>query len=301
MATDNQQTPFEDEYDSEADEDFNPEAAEAPQAHDSSSEDDEKAATGAEKAVRDNTADFDNSGDEATISKAKRKRRKLNSADANDDEGGEGGLVKTRAQRKLEEHEKRSTVTSGPTTVDVNDLWAQMSGPATATNGLRADRDCTNTNGAAHPNEEATRGHDAPRAHPLSASTTQSEPTIKIKRKIEFAGQIQEEEREVPASSAEAKLYLEEQNRTNAGPTPRPGLRRPTKRKSAFDKPLDANHQDKGKKLTTLEKSKLDWAAQVDREGLSEELQEHSRGKGDYLGRMSFLDRMNSKREGGAG
>lgn len=50
-------------------------------------------------------------------------------------------------------------------------------------------------------------------------------------------------------------------------------------------------------KLNTLEKSKLDWAAHVDHEGISEELKGHHRAKGDYLGRMDFLGRMDAKRE----
>lgn len=50
-------------------------------------------------------------------------------------------------------------------------------------------------------------------------------------------------------------------------------------------------------KLTTLEKSKLDWAQHVDEEGLTEELDEASRAKGTYLGRMDFLGRMEGKRE----
>jgi len=45
--------------------------------------------------------DFDNSGDEATIERGKRKKRRLGE-DVNEDDGGEGGLVKTRAQRRAE-------------------------------------------------------------------------------------------------------------------------------------------------------------------------------------------------------
>jgi len=51
------------------------------------------------KKVTDGELDFDNSGDEATIQKGRRKKRK---ADDDLEDGGDGGLVKTRAQRRAE-------------------------------------------------------------------------------------------------------------------------------------------------------------------------------------------------------
>lgn len=95
----------EDEHDSSSDEDFNPDAQPAP-ADISSSEDEPK--EGAPKFKRrrvdvegqDDGLNFENSGDEATIRKGWKKRKDVSESEK--DEGGEGGLVKTRAQRRLE-------------------------------------------------------------------------------------------------------------------------------------------------------------------------------------------------------
>jgi len=160
--------------------------------------------------------------------------------------------------------------------------------------------------------------------------------TVIIKRNYVFAGKTITDERTVLADSEEARLYFGhkkeassikgpakfrgrtapqlENSRSNSAsnPAPRP-LRRPMKRRSilAADGPDDAilaaaataaatavaTAAAKAPKLNTLEKSKLDWAAQVDRDGLSEELSEARKAKGTYLGRLDFLGRMDAKRE----
>lgn len=103
-------SPEEDEqYLSEEDSDFAPdEAREAP--FEQSDSDDDEAAPGKTKRSRPAEAadaqddGYDNSGDEAIIAKGhKRRKRAHNRGEAaDDDEGGEGGLVKTRAQRAAE-------------------------------------------------------------------------------------------------------------------------------------------------------------------------------------------------------
>lgn len=53
----------------------------------------------------DDDAGFENSGDEAIIEKGKKRRKKGQQqarADAEDEEGGEGGLIKTRSMRAVE-------------------------------------------------------------------------------------------------------------------------------------------------------------------------------------------------------
>ena len=95
----------EEEYDENADEDFNPESA--VQDEDVSSSSDDEAANTVAKPTKKTTkrkADVDeelDSGDEATIQDRRRKKRKSKDADA-EDSGGEGGLIKTRAQRIAE-------------------------------------------------------------------------------------------------------------------------------------------------------------------------------------------------------
>ena len=50
--------------------------------------------------------------------------------------------------------------------------------------------------------------------------------------------------------------------------------------------------KDKGEKLNTVEKSKLDWQSEVDRLGLREELEKAGKDRGSYLQRRDFLDRV---------
>lgn len=50
-------------------------------------------------------------------------------------------------------------------------------------------------------------------------------------------------------------------------------------------------------KLNTVIKSKLDWMEYVDRAGLKNDLEVHSRAKEGYLDRMEFLNRVDAKRE----
>lgn len=97
---------LEEEYNSASDEDFRPEAQDANgDPHQLSSSESEKELKQPKpkkrkSAPNEDEADlgFDNSGDEATIQKGRKKRKLL----LDDDDGGEGGLIKTRAQRKVE-------------------------------------------------------------------------------------------------------------------------------------------------------------------------------------------------------
>ena len=80
---------------------------------------------------RDNRGrDFDNSGDEATLLKARRKKKaKAAKHTPGEEDDGEAGLIKTRAQRKAEILERKPRLQSGTATVDVDSLWASMSAP----------------------------------------------------------------------------------------------------------------------------------------------------------------------------
>lgn len=326
--------PSEDDYHSASDEDFNPDRP--PAQHDStassSSDSDSEHVAPAPKrkrrerepAAETDDANFENSGDEATIQSGRRGKKKRKTAgalkggvDSDSDQGGEGGLVKTRAQRRAEGKERKPLRETGKASVDVESLWTQMSGapgpsedPSRSEGGDQAESGGPKHNLGSdppslkepshHPSENTVTALDAAK----SQSTPTGEATVTIKRKYDFAGQTMEEERVVPANSAEARLYQAAQEQQHEAP-PKPGLRRPTRKKAGFPVP-DAGGAfsssspavtTKGTKLNTLQKSKMDWAAHVDREGLGEELDEHSRAKGGYLGRMDFLGRMDAKRE----
>lgn len=72
-------------------------------------------------------------------------------------------------------------------------------------------------------------------------------------------------------------------------------------RSLAQSSPLDATAAAAAaaaaKKLNTVEKSALDWAAHVDREGLGTELEQAGKKKGAYGDRVRFLDRVEGRRE----
>ncbi len=51
------------------------------------------------------------------------------------------------------------------------------------------------------------------------------------------------------------------------------------------------------KKLNTVEKSKLDWEAEVERQGMREELERAEKSGKSYLGRREFLERVEGKGE----
>lgn len=132
-----------------------------------------------------------------------------------------------------------------------------------------------------------------------------------------FAGETTTETKIVPRNSAEARLYLDSDSNTASQPQPtsvhvpvngKP-RRRPLLQKSKFDTGEYANistslakwkidrKKDQGQKMTTLEKSKLDWAKHVDEQGIREELDVAGKSKGRYLDRMDFLDRSEVLRE----
>ena len=137
---------------------------------------------------------------------------------------------------------------------------------------------------------------------------------ITISQTYTFAGITHTENKLVPADSAEARLFLsthpESQlpptNGLNSSPstsqattatTPQnTSLRRPLKRASNFDAgPLQAN--TKAQKMNTLDKSRLDWAGFVDKEGIKDDLDRQGKG-GGYVDRQAFLGRVGERRQG---
>lgn len=98
------------QYASSEDSDFAPDAAPAQDSEQSDSEDEAAGSDRPSKRQRteggQGDAGYDNSGDEAIIKRGEKKKRKKGKdktgLDAEDDEGGEGGLIKTRRQRAAE-------------------------------------------------------------------------------------------------------------------------------------------------------------------------------------------------------
>ncbi|KAK6539892.1 swr complex subunit [Orbilia ellipsospora] len=271
-----------------------------------------------------------NSGDEAIIRGAKAKRKKVKNEGGYDegDEGGEGGLIKTRAQRAKEAKERAPLSTTKAATVDVDELWKSLNAtapPAAPPSGVQSTVQ-TITTSRIEPVSSSQKSDDhgiqvstaeAATAVPLPAplgsvippegvesrtETTAIIPVekngmITIKRTYEFAGETVVEEKVVPANSFEARAYLSSLQTVAGPPAPvanqaKP-LRRPMRKASKFDPGAAAGPAKKATKLNSLEKSRLDWAGFVDKEGIGEELDRQRREGGDsYLERQDFLGRV---------
>ncbi|QIW96561.1 hypothetical protein AMS68_002079 [Peltaster fructicola] len=277
------------QYNEAEDEDFNPEQAAADE--DVSSSDDEGTTSIAKTTKRKAEPNEElDSGDEATIKERKKKRRK------HEDEGSdaEGGLIKTRSQRLAEP--------SGNIRRSLQNLPVGTS-TITALETIQ------------HGDQEHT---------PVS----RPEEYVKIIRRIKFAGQTTEVEEEVLRSSEEAQRYLAEQERAQPkeDKTEQDGLQKPLRRMSLFEpNPLgivkgippeklrrrlpsrmdmamaerraEDERKRKAEKLSTMQKTALDWKGFVIEQGLGDELNEYGKSKKGFLAREQFLDKVHGANE----
>lgn len=278
---------------------------------------------------------FENSGDEAIIQKGKKRRKKAKQKDgaAEDDEGGEGGLIKTRSMRAQEKAERKSHAVTGPVTIDVEDIWAKM----TATPVVPSKSDLEQENEDEQPSRDGALRDEGgePQRQKVVADEVELPAMIKIKRTYNFAGKVHTEEKLVPRESAEAKLYLASLDPKSAevaasllamGDPGDPEQLKSKPRKafrSIFEPIVEglaaAAHQQrtdlnlgmaarlqlreqqakeaKAKKLNVVEKSRMDWAGFVDKEGIKDELELAGKSKDSYVHKQDFLARVEAHRE----
>jgi len=124
---------------------------------------------------------------------------------------------------------------------------------------------------------------------PAKKPAVNLDETITIKRTYEFAGKIHSEEKVVLKDSEEARTYLDSLQEPK---TIQPSKRAPPKKRQSAIEAVSA--KKKAPKLNTLEKSKLDWAGFVDREGISSDLKQHN--KDGYMEKQDFLRRTEERR-----
>lgn len=313
------------EYDENADEDFNPEKAGEGDDLSSSSEDEgEQKSSRKTKATKRKSENVDldvagdlDSGDEATIKERKRKKRRKEAAD-DEDSGGEGGFIRTRAQRIVEKEERknRKRARDGEVTIDVDQLWSELNSQPLGRASVLAP-----TVGADP--MEIDGADDKENAPEVSA-----DDMITIKRRYAFAGEIREVEEQVPRSSKEAQQYLAEHpgadRHSRAHTSNESGLEKPLKRPSMFEpnpqglvkgvppdklRPRAPTRMDvlmaqrreeekkKAQKMSTVQMSAVDWKEHVVKEGLKDELDEYGKSRRGFLAREAFLDRAAGARE----
>ena len=226
-------------------------------------------------------------------------------------------IVDTVVSRK---EEKKARMVSGPVTVDVDALWAQMTAaPVVPSKASEQDKpDGQNmADGEAGQGGLQDTGHDRQDGETGKDKDKEPAEMIKIKRTYNFAGKVHTEEKMVARDSAEAKLYLAslgDNAETDAGDEPQRRMPRKAFR-SAFEPVIDQLTQrsdlnlgmtvrlkarelaKEAKKLNVVEKSKMDWAGFVDKEGIKDELALAGKSKDSYTARQDFLARSEARRE----
>lgn len=138
----------------------------------------------------------------------------------------------------------------------------------------------------------------AARKDPPKTTTATSGPkkvtepvqTTTITKIFEFAGEAVEVTEEIPKSKVETALPTGKTalgaSNGNGGPS-KPSLGR----SSGGGLGAVLSQIGKKNKLSTLEKTKLDWNSFKRTQGIEEELQTHNKGKDGYLERQDFLQR----------
>jgi len=206
------------------------------------------------------------SGDEATIRKARERheRRKRNKNKGNkigkggnsgdeededvdfgdDDEGGEGGFVKTRSMRVKVQEERKPLAKIDGASVDVDALWQKMNASSTGTELAPSAFEIGEQDSPVAEDNMEINGKVRTTQQQQPQPVLPSEEMIKIKRTYKFAGELITEEKLVPKDSAEAKLFLMEANGETAATTEVEdadskrsalNLRRPLRKTSRFD------------------------------------------------------------------
>jgi Bucentaur or craniofacial development len=269
------------------------------------------------------------SGDEATIQERKRAKRKQQQKGQdepgdNSDIEEQGWRARTRAMREKDQVEKKKSRLASVkgSTVDVDQMWEAMNRPgglddllkpttASATGHAVSPPENQKENiGPSHILSGGARGGEADDSRDSHEGVNDM---ITIDETYEFAGEVHHRKKSVPKSSAEAKLWLSQRSYQNTDPRFQGDepIRRPLRRISRFDpnvNNLDSFRKNwektaadgkgsKVHKVNTVEKSKMDWAAHVDQEGLQDELSEHAKAKAGYLGRMDFLGQVEQRKE----
>ncbi|KAK5228061.1 swr complex subunit [Exophiala xenobiotica] len=317
-----------DEYDEEADSDFQEDGV-GDDSISAASEDDEandgeisqrprkRRKTEREHTQQETIAELD-SGDEATIREQKKSRNKNKKQADGETEDGDGEskewCARTRAMRTREKEERKQSKLASVkgSTIDVDKIWEDMNRseelppPHSEPDGVSHSQNKEAAAATAvRPDETAVNKENTP--------AKDLDETITIKRTYKFAGEVHVEERTVLKSSAEAQLWLAQQQSSTA-PIPAADGRvvnRPLRKLSRFDPNFSnlgafkaswagKNAQTgpfKGPKLNVVEKSKMDWAVHVDAEGFKAELDTHAKAREGYLGRMDFLRGVEERKE----
>ncbi|CAM4582856.1 unnamed protein product [Leuciscus chuanchicus] len=222
-----------------------------------------------------------------------RKRKKGGLKLAEDGEGGSAGQ-----QEDEDKPEEDNFVTKSRGDGDVkqkkkaDDLWASFLsdvGPRPKASDPSADsQQSTSTAGPDKPSKPSTASQQQ-EVKPKESSK------ITITKVFDFAGEEVRVTKEVDADSREAKSFLKEEKEESVSSEPQlseaPSSGSSVKRPAGMGSILN-RIGNKKQKMSTLEKSKMDWDAFKTEEGIADELAIHNRGKEGYVERKNFLERV---------
>lgn len=225
--------------------------------------------------------------------------------------------------------EKKPLADTKAATVDVDALWATMiSGNPITSSSTESKSPSQATNTSTSPKT----GRKSPELHRGTRERNNfndgPDSMVMIKRTYNFAGKVITEQKLVPKDSAEAKLFLASQEsgakegeagkETELFVKPKRGLKKA--RRSIFEPVVESLMPQRtdlyfgqaavarnlsnsvgatgkeAKKLNTVEKSAMDWAGFVDKEGYKDELDAAGKKKGAYGERQAFLARVEAKK-----
>ncbi|XP_033996951.1 craniofacial development protein 1 [Trematomus bernacchii] len=216
-----------------------------------------------------------------------------------DNEEGDGAEAEERPQEEVEQLTKVGPKAEDKLKKKSDDLWASFLSDV----GTRPKESAPAAQAAQSAQSGSTQKEDSSvlKVAPSSKDTKAPEPAkVTITQVFDFAGEEVRVNKVVSADSKEAKMYLESQKEdeedeeeTSGGsqpPLPGPSVKRPAGMSSIMNR-----LGGKKLKMSTLEKSKMDWDAFKSEEGITEELAIHNRGKEGYVERKSFLDRVDHR------
>lgn len=212
-------------------------------------------------------------------------------------EGGDKGGTDKAKEEELKLPEEKSVSESSKDKEEqqkkkADDLWTSFLSdvgprPKTATPGSQQT--------TADSDKVSKSGKESPHAEPKSKEPSR----ITITKVYDFAGEEVRVTKEVDADSQEAKSFFKKEDeqqtpmsKAPAAPslTAGPSVKRPAGMGSVLNR-IGA----KKPKMSTLEKSKLDWDTFKNEEGITEELAIHNRGKEGYVERKNFLERVDQR------
>lgn len=206
------------------------------------------------------------------------------------EDGPKGDHFVTESKENNEEKQKKKA----------DDLWASFLsdvGPrtkaASASTGSQQSTSTTGTDKPSKPPTVSQQQEDKPK----------ESSKITITKVFDFAGEEVRVTKEVDADSREAKSFLKEEEEKvlkekEESSEPQPSV--PLSSGSSAKRPVGMGSilnriGAKKQKMSTLEKSKMDWDAFKTEEGISDELAIHNRGKEGYVERKNFLERVDHR------